>query len=276
MQRVDAHQHFWKYDPAGYGWMTDEMTVIKRDFQPPDLLPEMIAHNMDATVLVQVRQNEQETEEMLALAHQYDFIKGVVGWIDLRSKDIRQQLDAYSRYPALKGFRHILQAEQPEFMLQPEFLNGVSALKEFDFTYDILIYPQHLDAAIRFASHFPQQRLVIDHLAKPEIRSGTIKDWERKMRLLAQHENISCKISGMITEADWENWTPDQFTPYIDVILNAFGINRVMFGSDWPMCLVAGAYSQVIDIVEKYFSSFSDEQRNLVFGQNAIGFYKLQ
>lgn len=276
MLRIDAHQHFWDYDPVTHSWMTDEMSLIKGNFQPADLYPLLKAHSIDGTVLVQVAQSEEETDAMLAIADSHGFVKGVVGWVDLCNRHIREKLAGYCQYPKLKGFRHILQAEEPSFMLQPAFLSGVAALKEFDFTYDILIYPKHLDAAIELARHFPAQRLVVDHLAKPDIKGKRIAGWEAGIRLLASQQNIYCKISGMVTEADWKNWKQDEFTPYLDIIVHAFGINRVMFGSDWPMCLVSGSYEEVMKIVSDYFSSFSAEEQSLFFGGNAINFYKLE
>jgi len=276
MLRIDAHQHFWNYDPVEYAWMTDEMFSIKKQFGPRDLSPILRDNNIDGTVLVQVTQSDSETTTLLKIADSSAFVKGVVGWVDLRNNDIHLKLEELAQYSKLKGFRHILQAEKPGFMLQPEFLNGISALKKFDFTYDILIYPNHLRSAIEFAKKFPEHRFVLDHLAKPEIRDKKIAEWEKDIRVLASNRNIYCKISGMVTEADWKNWKQDDFTAYMDVIINAFGTNRVMFGSDWPMCLVAASYDQVLKIVTDYFSSFSVYEQNLFFGGNAINFYKLE
>jgi len=276
MLRIDAHQHFWNYNPVEYGWMTDEMFLIKREFSPEDLKPILNTNNIDGTVLVQVTQSDSETMTLLRIADNNDFVKGVVGWVDFRNKDIHLKLEELRQYPKLKGFRHILQAEEPEFMLQPDFINGISALEEFDFTYDILIYPKHLDSAIEFAKKFSGHRFVLDHLAKPEIKHKKIADWEKAIRLLASNPNIYCKISGMVTEAEWKNWKQGDFSAYMDVIINAFGINRVMFGSDWPMCLVAASYDEVIKITSDYFSSFSANEQKLFFGGNAINFYKLE
>jgi L-fuconolactonase len=255
--------------------MTDEMAAIKRNFQAGDLYPHLSAHDINGTVLVQVTQSDEETDLLLGIADKHEFVKGVVGWVDLCSDDIHQRLDAYSKNVKLKGFRHILQSEQPSFMLRPDFLRGISALKEFDFTYDILIYPQHLHAALEFVQQFPSHRLVIDHLAKPNIKLQQKAEWEQAIRKIAEHQNVYCKISGMVTEADWNSWKQEDFTPYIDVIVDAFGINRIMFGSDWPMCLVAASYDQVVKIVRDYFLSYSQDDQQLVFGDNATNFYKL-
>ena len=276
MPRIDAHQHFWNYDPIEHGWMTDEMSVIKKNFLPIDLTPLLEQSNINGTVLVQVTQNEEETLTLLKIAESNDFVKGVVGWVDFRDNNIRRRLESYKRYSKLKGFRHVLQTEEPGFMLQPDFLNGISALRDFYFTYDILIYPKHLEAAVGFVKKFPEQRFVVDHLAKPGIKDKKIAEWETGIRLLASYPNVCCKISGMVTEADWKDWKQDDFTVYIDVIMDAFGINRVMFGSDWPMCLVAASYGDVLNIVTDYFSSFSADEQKLFFGENAINFYQLQ
>ena len=275
MRRIDAHQHFWIYDDFEHSWMTEEMYLIKKSFLPGDLKPLLELNNIHGTVLVQVLQSEEETLALLKIAETNDFVKGVVGWINLRDKNIRSNLQTYKKYPALKGFRHVLQMEEPAFMLQPEFLNGISMLREFDYTYDILIYPKHLEAAEKLVQKFPSQRFVIDHIAKPEIRNKNVVEWETGIRLLASYPNVWCKISGMVTEAGWKDWKPDDFNIYMDVILNAFGIKRVMFGSDWPMCLVSGSYQEVLNIVTNYFSSFSADEQECFFGKNAIDFYQL-
>jgi L-fuconolactonase len=275
MIRIDAHQHFWNYDPDIHGWMTNEMALIKTDFQPGDLYPHLIAHGIDGTVLVQVDQSDQETDYLLNIAEKHEFVKGVVGWVDLSSEHIDLKLREYSKKYKLKGFRHILQSDEPSFMLRPDFLRGIAALKEFDFTYDILIYPQHLDAALDLVQRFPSHRLVIDHLAKPDIKHNQKASWERGIRKIAAYQNVYCKISGMVTEADWNTWEQDEFKPYMDVVVDCFGVQRVMYGSDWPMCRVTATYDQVMNIAQDYFSSFSREDQDLFFGGNAIKFYKL-
>ena len=276
MLRIDAHQHFWIYDNMEHAWMTEEMHLIKKNFLPVDLKPFLELNNIDGTVLVQVTQSEDETLTLLKIAETNDFVKGVVGWVDFRDKNILSRLESYKKYPALKGFRHVLQTEEPGFMLQPEFLNGISILKEFDFTYDILIYPKHLEASEKLVKKFPGQRFVVDHLAKPEIKGKNIVEWETGIHLMASYPNVWCKISGMVTEAAWTDWKPGDFVIYMDVILNAFGVKRVMFGSDWPMCLVAASYQDVLNIVTNYFSSFSADEQKLFFGENAINFYHLK
>jgi L-fuconolactonase len=273
--RIDAHQHFWLYDPVRDAWIDETMQTIRKDFMPEDLEPLLREQNMDGCVTVQVDQSENETLFMLDLAVKYPFIKSVVGWVDLRADDIADRLGHFSEYEKLAGFRHILQAEEPERMLEPEFLRGINALKEFDFTYDILIYPEHLDAALELAGRFPDQKFVIDHMAKPEIRNGKFESWAKKMKEFAGFENVWCKVSGLITEADWENWTPEQLKPYLDHVFESFGTKRLMFGSDWPVCLLAGSYVQVHLIIREYLEGFSDLEKEDVYGNNAISFYNI-
>ena len=276
MFRIDAHQHFWNYDHLEHSWMTDEMKFVKRDFLPDDLKPLLLINNIDGTVLVQVTQSREETINLLKIAESNDFVKGVIGWIDLRNKDIRSNLQEFKKFQKLKGFRHILQTEEPSFMLQPDFLRGIAALMEYDYTYDILIYPKHLTAAINLVKEFPSLRFVVDHIAKPNIKDNEMVEWKTGIGDLALNPNVYCKISGMVTEADWKNWKQGDFTFYIDTVIKAFGIKRVMFGSDWPMCLVSGSYQDVLNIVSNYFSSFSADDQKLFFGDNAINFYQLK
>lgn len=275
MKIVDAHQHFWKYDPVNYAWITDEMHVIRRDYLPVDLAAVYAENKVDACIAVQADQSEKETDWLLQLASANDFIAGVVGWVDLRHPQVEERLHHYAQFQKLKGFRHVLQAEDPSYMLQPEFLHGISLLRKFRFTYDILIFPNHLDAALQLVQQFPEQPFVIDHMAKPYIKDGKIDEWKTGMQKLAQCENVSCKISGMVTEADWHNWTPNDLGPYIDVVVNSFGTNRIMFGSDWPVCLVASSYQQWLQLCTQYFSSYSNEVQALFFAKNARRFYSL-
>ncbi len=272
---IDAHQHFWQYDPIKHSWIDDEMAIIRKDFLPDDLAPIIKANGVIGTVAVQADQTEIETDFLLGLADRYDFIKGVVGWVDLRATDITERLGNYAQFKHIKGFRHILQGENPAFMLQPSFLRGIAALKEYNFTYDILIFPKHLKAALELVKRFPNQAFVIDHIAKPYIKAGLIEEWAKGISALSEHENVLCKVSGMVTEADFKKWHPSNFTPYLDVVVESFGINRLMFGSDWPVCEVAASYGQMIGIVEDYFATFTLEEKNQFFNQNASGFYNL-
>lgn len=275
MPVIDSHQHFWKYDPADHEWINDSMSVIRKDFLPGDLLPILQQNNIDGCIAVQADRSEKETDFLIELAAANDFIKGVVGWVDLRAENIRERLAYYKQYPIIKGFRHILQGEEPEFMLQPDFLRGIAVLKEFGFTYDILIYPKHLSAAIELVKQFPEQPFVIDHIAKPFIKDGLIDDWKHGMETIAQFPNVYCKLSGIVTEADWNNWKQEDFIPYLDIVVKSFGVNRLVYGSDWPVCLVAASYEKMIGVVKDYFASFSQEEREAIFGVNAARFYNL-
>jgi L-fuconolactonase len=272
---IDAHQHFWKYDPVIHDWITDDMSVIRKDFLPQDLEPILQQNNIDGCVAVQADQSEKETDFLIELAKENDFIRAVVGWVDLRAKNIEERLAHYRQFPVVKGFRHVLQGEEPSFMLQSSFLNGIAALKTYGFTYDILIFPQHLAAATELVKKFPDQSFVIDHIAKPFIKDGLLNEWKKGMQSIAQFPNVSCKISGMVTEADWKNWKQQDFTPYLDTVVDAFGTNRLMFGSDWPVCLVASSYQKMIQLVHEYFSSFSVTEKQSVFGGNAAQVYRI-
>lgn len=274
--RIDAHQHFWKFDPVRDSWITGEMAVIQKDFFPADLQPLLIKNNFDGSVVVQSDQSEKENEFQLKNAEENDFIRGVVGWIDLQAANVEERLAYYNSFKKMKGFRHVLQGEADRaLMLKPAFMNGIGNLEKFGFTYDILIYTDQLKYIPGFVAAFPNQKFIIDHLAKPDIKNKKISDWNRDIEKVAKHENVYCKISGMVTEADWKNWKQEDFVPYIDVIIEAFGPNRIIYGSDWPVCLVVTSYERVLGIVEEYFSSFSQSEQELVFGGNAVQFYNL-
>ena len=274
---LDSHQHFWKYDVQRHGWITDEMKVLKRDYMPPDLQLELKANGMSGSVVVQADQSEQETEFLLELATGYDFIKGVVGWVDLQSPQISERLGYYSQFKKLRGFRHVVQSEADDaFMLRSEFCRGIGALREFGFTYDILIYARQLPAALELVARFPEQPFVVDHIAKPSIRTGTLAPWAAQMRSLSDHENVYCKLSGIVTEADWQNWRPEDIHPYLNVVFETFGPDRLMFGSDWPVCLLAGGYRQVKQLIETYVSKLTIHQQKSIFGLNALRFYGLE
>jgi L-fuconolactonase len=275
MQKIDSHQHFWQYNAVKHDWIDDDMAVIRKDFLPADLQPVLQGNNIDGCIAVQADQTEEETNFLLSLQKENDFIKGIVGWVDFRAEDILERLSYYKQFNAIKGFRHVLQGEAPEFMLQPNFVNGIKALKQFDFTYDILIFPKHLPAAIELVQQFPDQKFVIDHIAKPYIKAGLIDDWKKDIQSIAQCKNVHCKISGMVTEADYKLWKQDNFTPYLDAVVNAFGTNRILFGSDWPVCLVAASYKNMLQIVKDYFASFSITEQDDFFGNNATAFYQL-
>ncbi len=275
MYSIDSHQHFWQYHPSKQNWIDDTMSAIRRDFLPKDLEPVLQENNIVGCMAVQADQSEEETDFLIALQKQHSFIKGIVGWVDLQSDDIDSRLAYYSQHPSLKGFRHVLQGEAPEFMLQPDFIRGIAALQKFNFTYDILIFPKHLPAAIELVKQFSHQKFVVDHLAKPYIKAGLIDEWRRDIKTIAAFENVFCKISGMVTEADFEHWRIQDFRPYLDVAVEAFGTKRILYGSDWPVCLVAASYQQTKGIVDDYFASFSETEQSDFFGGNAGNFYQL-
>lgn len=253
------------------------MHAIRQDFMPGDLWPVLEKNGIDGCVLVQVDQTQEENDFQLQNAANHDFIKGVVGWVDLQAQDIEDQLQELKGHKKLKGFRHILQGEADRaLMLKPAFLNGISKLRDFGFTYDILIFPDQLKYAAELVSRFPDQPFVLDHIAKPDIKNQKIEGWKQGIEALAKYEHVYCKASGMVTEADWKMWKPEYFTPYLDVVFTAFGAERVMYGSDWPVSLVAASYGQVKDLAEKFISKCSANEQELFWGGNATGFYNLK
>lgn len=277
MSRIDSHQHFWKYDPDRDSWINDDMAVIRKDFYPEQLQNILSENGFDGCITVQSDQTEIENAFQLGHAKEFDFIKAVVGWIDLQSENVEERLSWYKQFEKLKGFRHILQGEpRRDLMLKPDFKRGISYLNKYGYTYDILIFPDQLPYILELVDEFPDQKFVIDHLAKPYIKDGKIYEWKNDMEEMAEHENVHCKVSGMVTEADWKNWKQEDFIPYLDVVTEAFGIDRLMFGSDWPVCLVAAEYKDVVKIIKDYFSSFTENEQNKVFGLNAIKFYNIQ
>jgi L-fuconolactonase len=273
---IDSHQHFWHYEPVKHAWIDDDMAVIRKDFMPSDLEVVYKENGIDGCVAVQADQTLAETDFLLKLASEHDFIKGVVGWVDLRSSTIETTLETYSQHKKLKGFRHVVQGEADHnFLLRPHFLIGMSLLKKFNFTYDILIFPHQLGATLEFVKQFPNQKFVVDHIAKPYIKDGFYDGWAVLMKEIARQENVYCKLSGMITEAEYKLWTPEQIKPYMELVLEAFGPERLLFGSDWPVCLVAGNYSKVKSLVTDFISTLSPSEQAQIMGTNAINFYNL-
>lgn len=274
--KIDSHQHFWNYHPIKDAWISDAMKVIQQDFMPADLLPLLQKNDIDGCIAVQADQSETETRFLLQLAQENDFIMGVVGWVDFRSKDIEERLQYFSQFEKLKGFRHIVQGEsEDDFLLRADFCNGIAQLEKYNFTYDLLILPKHLSVAAEFVKRFPKQNFVIDHLAKPNFKEANFTNWENGIRELATYKNVFCKLSGMVTEADWKNWKAEDFNYCLDVLVGNFGIERLMFGSDWPVSLLAASYEQSSAIVKNYFSKFSEEEQHKIWGGNAIKFYNL-
>ncbi|MDE3129255.1 MAG: amidohydrolase family protein [Gemmatimonadota bacterium] len=275
--RLDAHQHFWRFDPVRDAWITPDMAAIRRDFLPADLAPALAAAGMDGCIAVQADQSEAETRFLLDLAREHDFIRGVVGWVDLRAADLDRRLAELSANPKLRGVRHIAQSEPDDFLGRDDVVRGIGRLPEFGLTYDILVYERQLPSAIALADRLPEQRFVVDHLAKPRIREGALEPWATHVRELARRPNVWCKVSGMVTEADWRHWTPAGLRPYLDVAFEAFGPERLMFGSDWPVCLVAAPYAHVLGAVEEYAAAceLPAHDHQAIFGGNAARFYGL-
>ena len=275
MKRIDSHQHFWKYNPAEHTWMTDAMQVLKQDFMPADLGPLLNQIGFDGCIAVQARQLIEETNWLLKLSDENDFIKGVVGWIDLRSPNISEVLSGYVNQKKLVGVRHVVHDEADDnFMLQPAFQNGIAALKEFNLTYDLLLFPKHIPVALQLVEKFPEQPFVLDHSAKPFINKKEMSPWKEDLKELAKHPNVFCKLSGMVTEAKWNDWKEEDFKQYLDIVTESFGTNRIMIGSDWPVCTLSGNYSSTMHIVINYANQFSKEISDGILGGNCINFYK--
>lgn len=273
--RVDSHQHFWLYDPEQYGWMQPEWP-IRRNFLPADLAPELQACRLDACVAVQARQSLEESRWLLELADQHSLIAGVVGWVDLRSPAVEQQLDEFAAHPKFVGVRHVVQDEPDDwFLLGTEFQRGIALLADRELTYDLLLFPRQLPAAVALVERFPNQRFVLDHIAKPEIRNQRYSPWREDMRRLAAQPNVLCKLSGMITEASWNDWKPADFVPYLDDVVEAFGPDRLMFGSDWPVALLSGTYRQAYELVANYIERLGAAAVDQILGGTACSFYGL-
>ncbi|MCF8714705.1 amidohydrolase family protein [Joostella atrarenae] len=273
---IDSHQHFWKYEPVKHSWIDDDMAVIRKDFMPLDLKTVYKQNNIDGCVAVQADQTLEETDFLIDLASKNDFIKGIVGWVDFSGNDIDAVLEHYSQFEKVKGFRHVVQGEaDSNFLLRSDFLNGISKLEKYNFTYDILVFPHQLGAVLEFVKRFPNIKFVIDHIAKPYIKDGFYEGWAVLMTEIAKQPNVYCKLSGMITEADYKTWTYHALLPYMQLVLNAFGADRILFGSDWPVCLVAGNYEQVKKITTEFIAELSPEEQQAIMGLNAVKFYNL-
>jgi L-fuconolactonase len=276
--KIDAHQHFWLYNPEEFGWITDDMRIIRKSFLPDDLQPELQKMQIDGCVAVQAVQSVDENYFLLGLADDYAFVKGVVGWVDLQSDAVSDTLAGFASQSKFVGVRHVVQAEtDPEFMLRPAFRNGIKQLASHGLTYDILIYHHQLPMAVQFVEHFPDQPFVLDHIAKPDIKNGQgFEAWRDTILQLAAHPNVYCKVSGMVTEADWKNHTPADFRKYLDVVMEGFTPQRLMIGSDWPVCLVSSPYAQTLSIVTEYISKLSDSEQSRILGATAVEFYGLK
>jgi len=275
--KIDSHQHFWHFNTNDYSWMIDNMNKIKKDFLPSDLEKELAAIGFDGSIAVQARQINDETEWLLKLADKYPIIKGVIGWVDLISPLLEEQLNTYSKNKKLVGVSHVIHDEpDDDFMLREEFLNGIGTLKKYNLTYDILIFPQHLENAIKLVNMFPDQVFILDHIAKPNIKNRIISPWDEQIKALSLNDNVYCKVSGMVTKNDWQNWNTDDFKPYLDIVFSTFGTNRVIIGSDWPVCKVAGSYKSVMNIVIDYIKDFPKEEIDKIVGLNAMKAYNIK
>lgn len=275
-ERIDSHHHLWRYSHADYPWMLNGMESIRRDFLVPQLESTMHAAKIDGVVTVQARQSLLETDFLLDLASRHDLIRGVVGWLPLADPAITSYLEKYWHYPKLKAVRHVLHDEPDDFyMLREDFNRGVAQLDDVGLRYDILIFERHLPQTIEFVDRYPHQIFIVDHIAKPQIKDHRLSPWRERMQDLARRENIFCKLSGLVTEADWQGWTELDLQPYIDTVLECFGPNRLMFGSDWPVSLVACPYEKWIEVVERSTVSLSVSERDRLFGGTAKEAYRL-
>lgn len=273
--RLDAHQHFWQFDPLRDTWITEEMAVIQRDFLPEDLQPLLEDKGIDGCVAVQADQSLAETDFLLSLAEKHSFVKAVVGWVDLKSDELSSVLERYVGHEPFKGVRHILQAEPDDFMTDPVFMAGVKKLADFGLTYDVLVHQGQLEETLQFIDQLPEMPLVIDHIAKPDIKNDSFDHWAKYMKAIAERKHVTVKVSGLVTEADWKNWKREDFTPYIDFCLEHFGPERLMYGSDWPVCLLAGSYSGIYDLLQSHISQLSDTEQGHIMGGTAAKFYSL-
>jgi L-fuconolactonase len=273
--KIDAHQHFWKYSPQRDAWITDDMAAIQRDFLPVDLEGTLTANGFDGCMAVQADQSLDETRFLLDLSARHPFIKGVVGWVDLRSPRLDETLETLARDERLRGIRHVAQVEADDFLARDDVIRRIGRLGHFGLTFDILVFERQLPAALTLTSRLPDQAFVLDHLAKPRIKDGRLEPWSMQLKELARRPNVCCKISGLVTEADWTGWRPEDLRPYLELAFGAFGADRVMFGSDWPVCLVAATYERVLGVVDEYASALSADERDGLFGGNAARFYGL-
>ncbi|MGN6340353.1 MAG: amidohydrolase family protein [Ginsengibacter sp.] len=272
---IDTHVHFWQYNKVKDAWITDDMKILQKDFLPPDFVPVLKENNIEGVIAVQADQSENENEFLMGLSEANPFIKGIVGWVDFPNKNIENRLLYYSKFSVVKGFRHIVQAEPAGFLKNKDFLEGVGLLRKYNFTYDVLIYENQLQEAIEFVKKFPDQKFMIDHFAKPNVKQKSIDTWKKAIEKIARYENVYCKLSGLTTEAEWTTWEEQDFYPYFDYVLNAFGTNRLVFGSDWPVVTISGGYSRWKQLVENFVRDFSKEDKEKIFTKNAMEFYNV-
>jgi L-fuconolactonase len=273
---IDAHHHLWRYSAVEYDWIDDNMSALRRDFLPADLLGELAQAGVNAAVSVQARQTLEETRWLLNLAQNCEAIRGVVGWAPIASPNFAASVEALAAQPKLVGLRHVVQAEPKGFLDSADFNRGIQALRGTGLAYDLLIVEHQLEEAIRFVDRHPQQIFVLDHIAKPKIAIQELEPWRSRMRELGQRSNVCCKLSGLVTEDSWSRWSMDSLRPYIDTAAEAFGADRLMAGSDWPVCLLATGYAQWWQLLQNYFEDFSQDEKTNIFGATAIKFYNLK
>jgi L-fuconolactonase len=273
--RIDSHQHFWNYHPDRQEWIGPEMGRLKRDFLPEDLYPVLQASQIDGCIAVQAEEHLRETEFLLELSDSHPWILGVVGWVEVAQDNLDELLDSWSQASKLLGFREILQSKEPEYLLRKEFVRGIQKLGSRGYTYDILTYPQQLPAALSLVDKCPNQRFVIDHLSKPEIKAGDWKGWKKSLQPFGERELVHAKVSGLVTEADWKKWDANQLYPYLEIALEIFGPKRLLFGSDWPVCLVAGEYEQVLEVIDSFTNQLSADENEAILGGTAQEFYSI-
>lgn len=275
--KIDAHQHYWKYNQEEYGWIDVSMNILRKDYLPVDLKPVLQSAGFDGAISVQARQTKEETAWLLEMSEKHDIISGVVGWLDLQSESFEEELEKWANHPKLVGLRHVVHDEPDDnFMHREEFLRGISLLKKYNLTYDLLLFPRHLPLACKVVEMFPEQMFILDHIAKPLIKNGILEPWKKNIQKLAKFQNVSCKLSGMVTEANWKSWKLKDFTLYLDVVFECFGADRLMIGSDWPVCTLGGNYKNVIDIVSKYVSRFDKSVQEKIMGGNCSAIYSIQ
>jgi L-fuconolactonase len=275
-QKIDAHHHLWRYDAAEYGWLDDEKQELRRDFLTRDLTAELAAAGIDGTVVVQARQTLEETRWLLDQADKCQAIRGVVGWAPIAGEDFPGVMEEFEDRPKLKGLRHMIETEEDEnYILRADFNAGMVALQGSGLVYELLVREHQLPQTIEFVDEYPEQVFVLDHMAKPKIGAGILEPWSANMRELGLRQNVWCKVSGLTTEADWKNWTPDTLRPYLDATVDAFGSERLMVGSDWPVCLLATGYAKWFDVLREYFAGFTETERAAIFGETAVNVYQL-
>ncbi|QPH40254.1 amidohydrolase family protein [Pedobacter endophyticus] len=272
---IDTHVHFWNFDPVRDSWITDDMKVIRKDFSPKNLMRIYGELKISGCIAVQASQTEAENEFLLSLANHNDIIKGIVGWIDLKNPNLIERLYYWNNFKKIKGWRHVLQAESAEFILDPKFIDGIKQLKNYGYTYDLLCYHNQLESIIKMVDQIPEQPFVLDHCGKPDVKSQDLSAWAENIKILAQNPRVYCKISGLLAEADWKNWKEVEIFNCFDVIFENFGPNRVMYGSDWPVMLISRPYLDWFNLVSKYVERFTEQERKLIFNANAKAFYKV-